>query len=68
MRPPGLTRGARKIGLFHGRPPAIARADFDADLPSDRPEFAALSGSAHVSHFLDAIRLTGYAESFQHDL
>lgn len=65
---PAETDTARKIGLFHGRPPAITRADFDADLPSDRPEFAALSGSAHVAHLLDAIRLTGYAESCQHDL
>ncbi|KAK8036368.1 hypothetical protein PG991_001505 [Apiospora marii] len=58
----------RKIGMFHGRPSAISRSNFDANLPTDSPEFSALSGSAQISTFLDAIQLTKYAETLQRDL
>ncbi|KAK8097542.1 hypothetical protein PG984_016681 [Apiospora sp. TS-2023a] len=58
----------RKIGMFHGRPSAISRSNFDANLPTNSPEFSSLSGSAHMSTFLDAIQLTKYAETLQRDL
>ncbi|KAK7923796.1 fungal specific transcription factor [Apiospora marii] len=58
----------RKIGMFHGRPSAISRSNFDASLPTDSAEFSSLSGSAHISTFLDAIQLTKYAETLQRDL
>lgn len=54
--------------MFHGRPSAISRSNFDANLPTDGPEFSSLSGSAHISTFLDAIQLTKYAETLQRDL
>ncbi|KAF4123826.1 fungal specific transcription factor [Geosmithia morbida] len=58
----------RKIGMFHGRPPAISRSDFDANLPIESPAFSSLSGSANVAYLVDAIERTAYLESFQHDL
>ncbi|KAK7968612.1 hypothetical protein PG988_007685 [Apiospora saccharicola] len=58
----------RKIGMFHGRPSAISRSNFDANMPTDSPEFSSLSGSAHISTFLDAIQLTKYAETLHRDL
>lgn len=62
------TDSSRKIGMFHGRPSAISRSNFDANVPTDCPEFSSLSGSAHISTLLDAIKLTKYAEGLQRDL
>ncbi|KAK8875325.1 hypothetical protein PGQ11_005839 [Apiospora arundinis] len=58
----------RKIAMFHGRPAAISRSNFDANLPTNSARFSSLSGSSHISTFLDAIQLTEYAETLQRDL
>ncbi|KAK8096274.1 hypothetical protein PG999_014296 [Apiospora kogelbergensis] len=57
----------RKIAMFHGRPSAISRSNFDANLPTESARFSSLSGSAHISTFLDAIQLTKYADTLQRD-
>lgn len=60
--------GARKIGVYHGRPTAILRSDIDATLPQSAHDNITSGDSFDPGGLYESIDLLSQAETFLHEM